>query len=363
MDDIYVVTNRNLDSSKRKLGKFGPNPSSLGPNHLRLVRVGTSNSVQILDDELSPEDVETLKEKYELSIDSDKTWYASLRVACELFDEACKTERHILLFVHGYNNDMEDVIATARKLQTQYKAIVVPFSWPANGGAPLSGRLAYLSDKWDARVSLVALDRVVCKIAAYHRIFTEGQLEVIRKKVLHLEPNNFARAQSLFTRKMEENCKTTINLMCHSMGNYLLKYAVTSSTSYLRRLVFDNVCLIAADVNNPGHDRWVEEIPVRNRLYVVINEKDFALKWARRKPGPEQKARLGHHLKNLVARNAYYIDVSQSAHVGSAHSYFQGEVPDANAAIRQLFSTMFEGGDAEKALQFDSSANVYRPQE
>ena len=82
-------------------------------------------------------------------------------------------------------------------------------------------------------------------------------------------------------------------------GNYVLKYASKPGNSSLRKLVFDNIGLVAADANNPGHEQWVQNLPTRNRLYVVINENDSALKWSRRKPGGEQKERLGSHPRNL----------------------------------------------------------------
>ena len=134
-----------------------------------------------------------------------------MRIACELNVLARKKNKHLLLYVHGYNNDMPDVIGTCMALEKLYNVIVVPFFWPANGGGA-SGAAAYVSDKRDARAS--------------------------------------------------------------------------------------------ADALRP-----------RNRLYVVINEDDFALKWSRRKPGDEQLARLGHYLKNLVARSAYYINVTNASWV------------------------------------------------
>ena len=98
---------------------------------------------------------------------------------------------------------------------------------------------------------------------------------------------------------MEQKCGSSLNLLCHSMGNYVLKYATRPGNSSLRGLVFDNIGLVAADANNPGHETWVQCLPAKNRLYVVINENDSALKWSRRKPGDEQKERLGQHLRNL----------------------------------------------------------------
>ena len=357
---MYVVTNRKLWHRRSGLKVFGQSPNVSGPNELRLVRVDDDHYTEILGDHLSNEEVEALVEKHGLSIDTREQWFSSLRVACELFEKAIDNNCHILLFVHGYNNDMQDVVETAQQIELNYNLIVVPFSWPANGGGPISGKLAYLSDKDDARASAIALHRTIDKVGYYHRLLTDGLQERLWATAVRQASENHENARARFSELLEEKCKTTLNLMCHSMGNYVLKHATLSSTSSTRNLVFDNVCLVAADVNNPGHETWVECIPSRKRLYVVINENDWALKWSRIKPGNEQKERLGHNLKNLNASNAYYIDVTRSKNVESQHSYFKGEALK-NETIKGIFSRILTGGIAEQELAYDSNENVYRP--
>jgi hypothetical protein len=84
------------------------------------------------------------------------------------------------------------------------------------------------------------------------------------------------------------------------------------------------------------------------------------LAWSRRKPGGEQLERLGAHLKNLVARNARYIDVTGAQGVGNAHSYFAGGPVDRNAALKTFFAAAFEGGRGEDALRYAADVNAYR---
>ena len=45
-----------------------------------------------------------------------------------------KTGKHLLLFVHGFNNDLDDVLERAAGLEARYGVEVLCFSWPANGG-------------------------------------------------------------------------------------------------------------------------------------------------------------------------------------------------------------------------------------
>ena len=114
---MFVITNRVVDEKKTGLDVFGKEPNPAGPNELRMVEVtGTRQfKVSVLQDQLKKTEVKALAKKYQLAIDSDQPWYASLRVACELFDRTQNEDKQLLLFVHGYNNDMQDVLKTANE--------------------------------------------------------------------------------------------------------------------------------------------------------------------------------------------------------------------------------------------------------
>ncbi len=363
---MFVITNRQINENASGLDVFGDNPNPQGPNELRMLEVSgtTKFTVTRFPDEPLPKaklkELEETFKKWGLKLDRNKAWYPSLEVACGLFQQARKTGKQLLFFVHGYNNDMGDVLRTARTLEKLYNVIVVPFSWPANGGGKISGTVAYLSDKEDARASATALHRAVQKISAYHRLLTANIMDRHWEAANAKHPDNRELAQGLYMELVNKDCKATINLMCHSMGNYVLKHACQPGTSSLRQLAFDNVSLIAADANNPNHETWVETIPVRNRLYVFINENDGALKWSRRKPGDEQLERLGHHLRNLRARNAYYIDVTKNRGVDSEHSYFKGTPVQQNKTLKGMFARAFEGGIVEADLEYHADLNLYR---
>ena len=361
---MYVVTNRELNEGKNGLALFGDTPNILGPNELRLVKVtryGSGYSTELLADRLAPSEVEAVKQRHALTrLDPLRPWYASLRVACEVMERAQKEQRHVLVYVHGYNNDMADVIKTAEELEALYKVVVVPFSWPANGGGPASGTAAYLDDKRDARVSMDALNRFVEKTQFYHALLTESYRDRVWEQANRAHPDNPGAAREAFSARLARHCQVTLNLVCHSMGSYVLKYALGPSSAATRELVFDNVCLPAADANNPDHPQWVERIQVRNRLYVVINEDDYALAWSRRKPGQEQLDRLGSYLRNLVARNAHYVDVTGAPWVKNAHAYFTGQPIEKNAALRRFFAAAFEGERGEPDLRYAADINAYR---
>jgi esterase/lipase superfamily enzyme len=360
-DDMYLITNRKLTNAK-SLKVFGKTPNPKGPNELRLVRVEKSGrgwKVEPVDDKLSVAAVEKLKTKYSLDIDSEENWYGSLKVACELFERARTDNKSILIFVHGYNNDVSDVLKAAYQIESLYNLIVVPFTWPANGGGAISGTAAYLSDKADARVSAGALNRAVGIIQEMHMMLIRSLQLKHQEAAFKKHPDNPIAAGSLYATLMERDCSLKISLLCHSMGNYVLKHTLTTSENATSNLVFDNVCLVAADTNNESHNKWVEKIDVRKRVYIVINENDSALKASRIKPGEEQKARLGHYLKKLNSSNATYIDVTDAKNIGSEHTYFKGESVRKNEKLRSVFSEMFNGNSIEHMLDYHTDSNTF----
>ena len=359
---MYLITNRTLSSSGT-LSAFGKKPNASGPNELRLASVmksGRSWKVKPVADQLPKTQVKALKAKFKLDIDINKPWYASLKIACELFERAREENRSILFFVHGYNNDVKDVVKAALELESLYKVIVVPFTWPANGGGAVSGTASYLSDKSDARVSAGALNRAIGKIQFFHTLLTRSVQNKYQEAAHEKHKDNPTADASLYAKLIEKDCSSKISLLCHSMGNYVLKHTLSTSENATSQLVFDNVCLVAADANNYRHDRWVGKLDVRKRVYVVINEDDYALKVSRIKPGQEQKARLGHYTKNLTSSNTHYIDVTDTDHVNSEHSYFKGDSVSKNKKLRDLFHDMFRGRAVEEKLEYRADNNTYR---
>jgi len=359
---MYLITNRKL-SKASSLRCFGKSPNVKGPNELRLVRVDKLENgwkVEPLDDQLTPAKVKQLQSKYHLDIDTGKEWYASLEVACELFERASTEQKSILFFVHGYNNDVEDVLKAAYEIESLYNVIVVPFTWPANGGGVISGTGAYLSDKSDARVSAGALNRTIGIIQQLHLLLTHSLQLRRQKEAFNKHPDNPNAEASLFTKLMAADCSVTINLLCHSMGNYVLKHTLSTSENETSGLVFDNICLVAADTNNKDHANWVEKLDVRKRVYVVINENDSALRASRIKPGKEQKARLGSYLKKLNSPNAAYIDFTDANGIGTEHTYFKGESVNENNALKAIFESMFNGKVVEPLLDYQVDMNTYK---
>lgn len=361
---MFLVTNRVIgNGSTTRI--FGDTPSPKGPNELRIVEVNKEDNkwkVSEVKDELTPAEVTKLAKDHHLTLDPSVKWHGSLEVACKVFTQAKNENKAILFFVHGYNNDVNDVLKAAAELEELYGVIVIPFTWPANGGGAISGTASYLSDKADARASSGAFNRFVQKIQFFHTLLSEANLTVIKQKVedRYKGKDNPMAAASLYSELVDKACKVKINLLCHSMGNYLLKHSLMTSDNSTSDLVFDNINLVAADTNNKNHANWVDTIDVRNRIHVVINEDDAALKASRVKPGKEQRVRLGHYLKSLKSDHAVYIDVTEADEVGCEHSYYKGKAVKKNAVLRALFNDLFNGNSVEKRLTYFSADNYFK---
>lgn len=359
---MYLATNREIlreEGSGRLDEVFGDRPNALGPNELRVARVFLRKGkirVEMIKDELTAEAVATIRDASDLKLE-EGNYYVDLKVAAELSHWALTEKKNILIFVHGFNNDVEDVVRRALQLEEHFGVVVLPFSWPANGGG-LKGVIDYKEDKNDAKISTVALDRLLTFVGANLKRIRTSRNAMIQQQVQASHPSNPEKRDALYARLLEKECPFTINLMLHSMGNYLLKQTFKSTVSQGVGLTFDNVIMAAADVNNADHASWVDRIRFRNRLYITINENDFALQASRAKSGQEQLARLGHVVYRLNAERATYINFTGAPYVKNSHAYFEGAAL-RNKAVRQFFTDALNGRTAENRLRYRSDLNCY----
>jgi esterase/lipase superfamily enzyme len=314
---MYVVTNRNLQPNESPIKRFGATFNQLGPNELRLAEANKVNGV------------------WQVDVLPDRTTYEGQEMLASeaAFLKAQKRMReqstNCLFFVHGFNTDFQSALESGYRLQQLYNVEVVVFTWPSNGGG-LSGISSYMDDQRDATLSVNALDRCLEKLSFY------------------------------LSKHIDKSCGQKFSLALHSMGNYLFKRLLQSSIYQGETLLFDNIIMLAADVNNIDHAEWVDRVQYRNRLFVTVNEDDMALRASRAKGGEQQQARLGHWLKNLNSRNAIYLNFTDAQFVEDDHNYFSEDKPLRNSKIKELFKSAFNGGRAEQGLIFDSGTRAYK---
>ena len=312
---MYVVTNRNLQPDQPPEKRFGKRFNEVDPSELRLAKVDKvegSWRVEILPD----------REIYE-----GEEMVASEAVFLKTQQRMCDISLNCLVFCHGFNTDFEGALEIAFRIQEIYQDLeVVLFTWPSDGDGPTS----YRSDKREASQSVYALDRFFEKLAHYLKKYRDRR------------------------------CGQKISFAMHSMGAYLLEHLLESPIYEGETLLFDNIVIIAADVNNPGHVDWVDQIKFRNRLLITINEDDFALAFSELKGGDEQESRLGNSVRNLNSQNATYLDFTDAKSIGNAHNYFTKDDPLENTKVKEIFQTAFSGGRAEQGLSFDMGTGAYR---
>ncbi|HEX5793444.1 MAG TPA: alpha/beta hydrolase [Rheinheimera sp.] len=361
---MFIITNRIVHEAQTDVENvFGSTPAP-GPNTLRLADANKINGtwhISVLPDIIPPQQAAAQAIS---SSSADNVVYASDYVAAKLLAKlvpaagVTASGRNLLLYVHGYNNDVAAVLNRAAQLEIDFNVEVLVFSWPANGGGSAYGLASYKSDKRDALASVGALSRLLERMAQLLEHAHADYVEKISKLADSKHKNDAAAWDEFFSHHMAQRCKFTVNLMLHSMGNYLFKHLMTSSVYSIDKLLFDNIIMVAADTNNEAHAQWVDRIPYRNRLYITINENDSALKASRLKMGEHQKARLGHFLKRLEAKMATYVNFTDQPHIGSSHAYFEGKALQNNK-VHAFFMTVFNGGTAEQKLKYDPARNLY----
>ena len=314
---MYVVTNRNLQPEKPPEERFGKKFNEVDPSELRLAevnRVDGSWELKILDDDINYE---------------GKIIPASEMAFLETQKRMCNNSSNCLIFCHGYNTDFPKALKAAFKIQETYENLeVVLFSWPSDGdGVP-----SYRSDKREASQSAYALDRFFEKLNDYLRKY----------------------------RDEDRRCGQKISFAMHSMGAYLLEHLLKSPIYEGETLYFDNIVMMSPDVNNQGHADWVDRIRCRNRVFITINEDDFALGFSELKGGEEQEARLGNTARNLNSDNAKYLNFTDVEYVGKAHNYFSKKKPLKNPLVKKTFQIAFSGGRAEQGLNFEPGIRAYK---
>lgn len=352
---MFIVTNREVLPRKSGAKMLGSKLNPRGPHELRLAEAvpsGKSWKVEILPDRL------TAADRTRLGVTDDHIEFGSQYAAHKLISRVRTRKRHLLFFVHGYNNNCEAVLKRAHAFEKAFGVEVVAFSWPANGGG-LRGVASYKSDKRDARASAVALDRTLTKM---HKLLADANDRLHGDIIDHIRDkfeNDEEKRDNYVSQAMAKGCPYTLNMVLHSMGNYLYKQLLTSSVFEGNKLIFDNVVLAAADTNNAGHEKWVDKIECRKRIYIAMNEDDGALMASRVKSGEEQKARLGHYPHNLTSSKAVYVNFTDAPRVGKSHAYFEGNCL-RNSVIKKFFKAAFTGKRAEDGLIYDAANAMYR---
>ena len=141
-------------------------------------------------------------------------------------------QKHICLFIHGYNNDWTSAMNTYGSVaETLFDGPnsmgeLISFDWPSKGSL-----LGYLPDRSEARQTGDDLTEVLSDLY------------------------DWLAAKQLATKQDAANaCKAKTSVIAHSMGNYALQYAMeavwTRKNQPLLVSLLQEVLMVATDVDN-----------------------------------------------------------------------------------------------------------------
>ena len=148
-------------------------------------------------------------------------------------DEDHPLQRHLSLFVHGFNNSWQDAVQRYAQIkrdlfdQRDLGALVL-YTWPSNGTSA-----GYLPDREDARASG---EQTADLFTALHDIVLKNEL---------------AAAD---TGDPMKRCRAKISIIAHSMGNYVVQKGLAVAARRLNSpqliTLIHQLAMVAADVDN-----------------------------------------------------------------------------------------------------------------
>lgn len=180
----------------------------------------------------TPEELKDLKAWTAVSAEKFKRELAAVAARFPaVSDEKNEEQKHVALFIHGYNNDWADAagmygrIATTLFEQRKLGTCVL-FTWPSDGK-----KLGYIPDRVDARATAPDLS------AVFNGLYDWA-----------LERQTEAAADP------RKACRAKISVIAHSMGNYVMQkamqYTWTRKNQPLLVSLINQLLMVAADVDN-----------------------------------------------------------------------------------------------------------------
>ena len=282
-DTLYVVTNRTVDSTHEEL-YFNNKVDEYAS--LVYLSVTLNESEETVSHALTYDDFMT---------------------------QVCLKTSDWLLFVHGDSKTYEQSVKRGFKIQKTHNINVIVFSWPSKV-KDLTGLKNLNNSKRNVLKSM----------------------------------HHFNELLSFMDRFKKENKafkeQAKLSMLLHSLGNLYLENLVNDS-AIRQDIIFENIIINSAAVNQKKHCDWVEHINLQERIYITNNKSDFNLKGLHifSRSGNQ----LGEKAKLPMATNANYVQFSKAVGfrfpTGTTHTYFIGNIPNESENIRSFYSDTFHG--------------------
>lgn len=312
---MLVVTNRCLNNvNAENESMFGENVNSKGPGEIRMAWAEKRG-----DDW----DLSLVSEPSDMSRDT----LPSKDVFKKFRKLLINKKKNCVFYVHGYNTNFQESLTQGWALQKRYGIGIVLFSWASNPGGFIESE--YQKAKEIAVESSRALDMTLEKLGRYMR---EGA---------------------------DVDCGgMSLNLLIHSLGNYLFEKFVKSPLFAGETRIFTNLILHQADVASEGHEVWLNKLRYARRVYVTLNEEDWPL-WISQ--GYNDASRLGNTATNLISNRAKYFDFTDADGIGKYDHQLFSKPADKNSVIKTYFSRVFNGksGEEIEGIHFNEPKNAY----
>ncbi|WP_027421290.1 alpha/beta hydrolase [Crocinitomix catalasitica] len=292
-DTLYVVTNRTVDSTREDLyfsNQVNENAS------LVYLSVTLNESEETVSHALTYDDFMT---------------------------QVCLKTSDWLLFVHGDSKTYEQSVKRGFKIQKTHNINVIVFSWPSKV-KDLTGLKNLNNSKRNVLKSMHHFNELL------------SFMDVFKKS----------------NKAFEEQAK--LSMLLHSLGNLYLENIVNDATEEIEHeIIFENIIINSAAVNQKKHKAWVEKIALQKRIYITNNKSDFNLKGLHifSRSGNQ----LGEKAKLPIAKNANYVQFSKAVGfrfpTGTTHTYFIGNIPNESENIRSFYSDSFHGLEIDFSQQ------------
>ncbi len=333
---IYFATNRNHEGEDRwRPSGYGIYPSSDRNQNLRFGKVvvnydqykvtkelnakcgfGKGNGDELAEyflDQSGQMSIQAFEETLEDNL-PDPAQSADAYGSTPFFAElrsAMEAKSDVLVFVHGFNVSWWESVSSALSLEFMLNRSggkpvkVVLFSWPSDGS--MVPYRSYFSDREDAKVSASAVARGFLKLRDY---------------LMGRGPGGDPSAPP--------NCDSSVHLLCHSMGNFVLqkalKYMLHNPNGRWLPKLFDQAFLCAADVDDNVLEKGESMYRLRDmarRITVYHNEGDVAL-WISdtTKGNPDRLGQRGPRKADKLDDNVYVVDCGPIVKGWIEHSYY-----------------------------------------
>lgn len=304
---IYFATNRK--PNKAKPTNFG---KGFAQTSLGYVRFGQAN---VINGSLDTSSIKVLPDN---PGKGSEVLFNGLR-------ESMKTDKvDSLIFIHGFNFSFKEALESAAKMgecysrlsENNYKPNIFVFSWPSDGNMT-----DYFNDRIDAEASGYAFARSMKKLSTFLKTSPPGKV-----------------------------CNQKIHLIAHSMGNYVLRYALQQARKIAEgeslSRVFDQIILTAADEDSDAFEfdyKLGRLSDLAQRITVYFNNGDLALKISDYTKGnPDRLGHDGPNKPHEISAKVVLVDASTVVSGISEHSYHQD-----NDDVARDIVTVLQGESSE----------------